>query len=79
MSPDGDGAQCRLTATGRKAMKKTRPGVVSQKKVAGGAERWSVRTSDGRIETVTTRPSSADTMDRAVRRYVGAMKRLAKR
>jgi hypothetical protein len=29
------------------AMKKTGPGGVSQKKVAGGAEHWSVRTSAG--------------------------------
>ena len=59
--------------------KKTGAGVISLKKDAGGAEHWSVRASDGRVETVTTRPSSAATMDRAAKRYADAMKRLAKR
>jgi hypothetical protein len=61
------------------AKKKIHPCVVSLKKFPGGAERWSVRTSDRRIEAATTRPSSADIMDCAVKRYAGAMKRLAKR
>jgi hypothetical protein len=53
--------------------------VVSHTKDARGAEQWCVRTSDGQLETVTTRPSSAKTMDRAAKKYAAAMKRLAKR
>jgi len=59
--------------------KKVGSSIVSHKKVVRGTEQWCVRTSDGAYQTVKTRPSSADTMDRAVKRYAGAMKRLAKR
>ncbi len=68
-----------VTDTEQEKMAKKKTGVVSRKKDMRGAEHWSVRTPDGSIETVTTRPSSADTMDRAAKKYAEAMKRLAKR
>jgi hypothetical protein len=61
------------------AKKKSSSSVVIKKKDGRGAEHWSVRTPDGQFQTVKTRPSSADTMDRAAKKYAGAMKRLAKR
>ncbi len=59
--------------------KKASSSVVSKEKDGRGGEQWSVRTADGQFKTVTTSPSSADTMDRAAKKYAGAMKRLAKR
>ena len=52
---------------------------VSKETSRRGAERWAIRASDGRIEVVTTKPSSAASMDRAVKRYSRALKDLAKR
>jgi hypothetical protein len=53
---------------------------VSKEKSLHGAETWAVRSADGRFkEVVTTKASSAASMDRAVRRYSRALKSLAKR
>jgi hypothetical protein len=54
--------------------------LVSKETGPRGVEKWSVRTSDGRFtEVVTTKPSSAASMDREVKRYSRALKSLAKR
>jgi hypothetical protein len=54
--------------------------IISKKKGPGGGELWSVRSADGSFaEVVTTDPRSAASMDRAVKRYSRALKRLAKR
>ena len=50
----------------------------SKKRSATG-EAWTIRGSDGRFATVTTDRKSSASMDRAVKRYASALKRLAKR
>ncbi len=53
---------------------------VSKDRSSHGVEKWEVRSSDGRFkEVVTTKSSSAASMDRAVKRYSRALKSLAKR
>jgi hypothetical protein len=49
------------------------------KKKSGRSEVWTVRDSDGVFKTARTSPSSAVSIDKAAKRYAGAMKRLAKR
>ena len=44
-----------------------------------GRETWTVPTSEGGVQSLSTSPSSAASMDRAVKRYAGALKRLAKK
>jgi hypothetical protein len=46
---------------------------------AEGRETWIVRTQEGRMTKISTTPSSAASMDRAVKRYAGALDRLAKK
>jgi hypothetical protein len=46
---------------------------------AEGRETWTVPTSEGGVQSLSTSPSSAASMDRAVKRYAGALKRLAKK
>ena len=53
--------------------------VISVKKDADGKETWSVPLRGGKIARWTTKASSAAAMDKAVKRYAKAMKRLAKR
>lgn len=54
--------------------------LVSKEMNRDGVETWSVRTPGGRFtEVVRTKPSSAASMDRAVKRYSRALKSLAKR
>jgi hypothetical protein len=49
------------------------------KKKAGRGEVWTIRTSDGGYKTAKTSGRSALSIDKAAKRYAGAMKRLAKR
>jgi hypothetical protein len=49
------------------------------KKKKRGSETWTVRASDGVSKTVKTSRASAASIDKAAKRYAGAMKRLAKR
>lgn len=49
------------------------------KKKAGGSEIWTIRGSDGVYKTAKTSRTSAASIDKAAKRYAGAMKRLAKR
>jgi hypothetical protein len=53
--------------------------VVSVSRTATGGEEVVIRTETGRVETVTTTPSSVAAMDRAVEAYSRALKNLAKR
>jgi len=57
-------------------VKKLPADAVKSAKVTGS---WTVRTSDGRIQKVTPSLESAASMDRAVKRYTGALKNLAKK
>jgi hypothetical protein len=50
-----------------------------EKKKSRGSETWTVRASDGASKTVKTTRASAASIDKAAKRYAGAMKRLAKR
>ena len=63
----------------KKAVSSTGFQIVSHKKLMSGAELWRVRTSDGRIVTWRMSASSAAIMDRAKKRFKGALERLAKR
>jgi hypothetical protein len=56
----------------------TRSATYARKK-AGGNETWTIRSSDGASKTVDTNPGSVLSIDKAAKRYAGAMKRLAKR
>jgi hypothetical protein len=49
------------------------------KKKSGGNEVWTVRTSDGVYKTAKTGRNSTRSIDKAAKRYAGALKRLAKR
>ncbi|MEZ0302014.1 MAG: hypothetical protein ACAH24_08130 [Hyphomicrobiaceae bacterium] len=49
------------------------------KKKSRGTEAWTIRASDGASKTVKTSRASAASIDKAAKRYAGAMKRLAKR
>lgn len=49
------------------------------KKKSGRSEVWTVRASDGACKIAKTSQSSAASIDKAAKRYAGAMKRLAKR
>jgi hypothetical protein len=42
-------------------------------------ETWIIRGADGKYRTVTTTRKSSASMDKAVKRYSGALKRLAER
>lgn len=65
---------------GRSTSRDKKGAFVSKEMNHRGIEKWSVRSSDGRFtEVVTTKPSSAASMDRAVKRYSRALKNLAKR
>ena len=49
------------------------------KKKSGGKETWTIRSSGGDSKTVKTSAGSVLSIDKAAKRYAGAMKRLAKR
>jgi hypothetical protein len=49
------------------------------KKKSGRSEVWTVRASDGVYKTARTSRSSTASIDKAAKRYAGALKRLAKR
>lgn len=49
------------------------------KRKSRGTETWTIRSSDGTSKTVKTSAGSALSIDKAAKRYAGAMKRLAKR
>jgi hypothetical protein len=49
------------------------------KKKSGSGELWTVRGSDGVYKTAKTTHRSTASIDKAAKRYAGALKRLAKR
>jgi hypothetical protein len=59
--------------------KRTTKSAEYTKKRSGAGETWTIRRDDGRYETVTTTRKSSASMDKAVKRYSGALKRLAER
>jgi hypothetical protein len=65
----------------QKATKKARPvtETASEGKHAAGAERYTLRTSDGKVLNLKASASSVEIIDKAAKRYSEAMKRLAKR
>jgi hypothetical protein len=63
----------------KKTLSSKTTSVVGHKKMAGGGEAWRVRTSDGRVVTLKSSASATASMDRAAKRFAGALKRLADR
>ena len=53
--------------------------VQREKKTPAGSETLTLRDAKGRIKTLTTRASSANIMDRSVKKYARVLKSLAKR
>jgi len=61
------------------AKKRTTKSAEYTKKRTDAGETWTIRGADGRYQTVTTTRKSSASMDKAVKRYSGALKRLAER
>jgi hypothetical protein len=65
----------------QKVTKKARPmaAQAAKKGKSAGAERYVLRTSEGKVLNLKASASSISALDKAVERYSKAMKRLAKR